>query len=181
MFIISIFLLYEGAQFLKRLTEKKKYKYDFDVVIPIAASFGILAIWAVYLYFYPSLYKLKSDSSYKEYFLLLNALTHPRIFAPVFFLASLMAASVGLLKFSTAAILSFQYETKNKKENSSFKRLTWAAIIGAIITAITLATNAVILYKELIPTKEMTQSEGTHASSEIGGLPGESDLSTTGM
>lgn len=42
LFIISIFLLCEGAQFLKRLTEKKKYKYDFETIVktPITASFG---------------------------------------------------------------------------------------------------------------------------------------------
>ena len=67
---------------------------------------------------------------------------NPRLLASAFLIASLIPAMVGLLKFlMTYAVSPYKQGTKAKTEIGFAQRLTWSALLGAIITAITLANK----------------------------------------
>lgn len=162
--IISFFLLSEGVKTQELTTTKKKYKVNLekDILIPIIASFSILGICVFYLFSYQALCELALNAKNSEYkserekAIFFYYLSKPRLLASAFLIASLIPAMVGLLKFLMIIVSPFKQGNKAKTETSFAKQLTWSALLGAIITAITLATSVISLYKELSLKKEPT-------------------------
>lgn len=177
--IVSFFLLYEGVKIQKVITTGKKHKFNLEkeILVPIIASFSILGIGVFYLFSYQTLCELALNAKNSEYrferekFLFFYYLSKPRLLASAFLIASLIPAMVGLLKFLMITVSPFKQGTKAKTEIGFAQRLTWSALLGAIITAITLATSVNGLYKELALKKEPTSiKESTLKQGEGMGL-----------
>lgn len=134
---VSLFLIYEGSRFQKWMTagDEAAPHPESGVTFSVGFSILIFLLWMPYWIFAPSLFDYSSSNIVR------NIFWHPLDYAPAFILASLPAALIGLLKFLVAAQISY-----NKKDETGIRVTSpMPALIGAIVTLITLAASIVTL------------------------------------